>query len=199
MAEDLGLRCRCGALRGRLAGAAGRRVVCYCRDCQAFARFLGAAEAVLDAHGGTDILQLSPARLRLDAGAERLACVRLTPGGLLRWYAGCCATPLGNTLATRELPFIGLVTAVLEADARARLPARRRGVFARDARGDDKPKGAAAGAPLWMAVPVTAELLARRLRGEHRRTPFFAADGAPVVAPRVLSPPERAALDMAAA
>lgn len=134
--------------------------------------------------------------MRLNAGAERLARVRLAPGGLLRWYAGCCATPLGNTLATRQLPFIGLVTAVLEAEARARLPAARRGVSARAARGDDKPKGAADGAPLWMAVPIILELLARRLRGEHRHTPFFTADGAPVVTPRVLSPPERAALDL---
>jgi hypothetical protein len=201
MSEGFAVRCRCDALSGRLAGALDRgtrRLVCYCRDCQAFARFLGGAEDLLDAHGGTDILQLSPARLRIEAGAERLACVRLSPRGLMRWYAACCATPLGNTLATRQLSFVGLVTVVLDGAARARLPTTRRGVFARDALGDGKPPGAADGAPLSMAVPITAELLARRLRGDHRRSPFFDEDGRPVVMPRILNPAARAALDASA-
>lgn len=49
---DLPLRCSCGALRGVLRGmspARGNRVVCYCRDCQAFAHFLDRDE-ILDAH-----------------------------------------------------------------------------------------------------------------------------------------------------
>jgi hypothetical protein len=195
---DLAVRCGCGAVSGRLRGPADagtRRVVCYCRDCQAFARFLGREGDILDGHGGTDILQLSPARLVLESGAERLACVRLTARGLMRWHAGCCATPLGNTLATRQLPFVGLPTVALDDDARARLPARRLGVFARDARGDAKPAGAFEGAPATMAFAVAGALLRARLRGDHRRSPFFRADGAPAATPRVLGPAERATLD----
>jgi len=39
----------------------GLRFVCYCKDCQAFARFLERAD-VLDPAGGTDIFQMPPAR-----------------------------------------------------------------------------------------------------------------------------------------
>ncbi len=35
--------------------------------------------------------------------------MRLTPKGLLRWYAACCQTPIGNTAITREIPFVGLI------------------------------------------------------------------------------------------
>ncbi len=34
--------------------------------------------------------------------------MRLTPMGLLRWYAGCCNTPIGNMVSAR-VPFIGIV------------------------------------------------------------------------------------------
>jgi hypothetical protein len=196
VSDDLGVRCRCGGVRGRLVGepaADTRRVVCYCDDCRAFGRWLGRADEMLDGHGGTDLLQLSPARLVFDEGRERLACLRLSARGLLRWYAGCCAAPLANTLPTRQLPFLGLPTVALDPHDRARLPAVSARVFARHADGAPPP-GAAAGAPLAMAVAIAGELLRRRLRGDHRRTPFFAANGAPVVTPRVLSPAERAAL-----
>ena len=69
-----------------------------------FAHFLERAEDVLDGYGGTEVLQLSQGRLRLERGSDRLACLRLTPRGLLRWYAGCCDTPIGNVPAQRRLP-----------------------------------------------------------------------------------------------
>jgi hypothetical protein len=55
MPFDLPLRCRCGSVRGiasEFARASGFRLVCYCKDCQAFARFLDRAD-VLDAAGGS--------------------------------------------------------------------------------------------------------------------------------------------------
>jgi len=33
----------------------------------------------------------------------------------LRWYAGCCDTPLLNTMATPKLPVVGVLTDRLEA------------------------------------------------------------------------------------
>ena len=51
------LRCQCGAIRGHVALPAKTvRAICYCRDCQAFARYLARAGDVLDEHGGTDIV-----------------------------------------------------------------------------------------------------------------------------------------------
>ena len=62
--SDLALRCRCGHVRGiarDVSPANGFRFVCYCKDCQAFARFLERAD-VLDPAGGTDIFQMPPGR-----------------------------------------------------------------------------------------------------------------------------------------
>ena len=50
MATDVPLRCECGKIRGLAEGVAqseGTRCVCYCGDCQAFARFLG-RDGILD-------------------------------------------------------------------------------------------------------------------------------------------------------
>jgi len=106
------IRCSCGALTGqveRTPGDDGRRLVCYCDDCQAFARFLGRADEILDEHGGSDIFQTAPARVTLTGGEQHLACMRLGPKGLLRFYASCCRTPIGNMLPNPQFPFVGLV------------------------------------------------------------------------------------------
>jgi hypothetical protein len=114
MPSDLAVRCTCGALRGVVRDVSpgrGNHVVCYCDDCQTFARFLERAEGVLDAHGGTEIFQTSAAARDLD-GTDRLACMRLTPRGLLAGTPRAAARPIGNTLATRQVPFVGLVVGV---------------------------------------------------------------------------------------
>ena len=83
----------------------GTRVICYCQSCQAFARFLGGT-GILDAHGGSDILQVSPSHVRITEGIDRLRSMRLTEKGLIRWYTDCCKTPVGNTIGG-GFPFIG--------------------------------------------------------------------------------------------
>jgi hypothetical protein len=197
MPADLPIRCSCGALRGvarGVSGACGNRVVCYCDDCQSFAHFLDRAEDTLDAHGGTEIFQTSPARIEITAGADRLACMRLTPKGLLRWYAACCRTPIGNTLASRQVPFVGLVVACLDHPSldSALGPIRVRG-HARFAVGT--PAGAHRSFPATAIARLLWNSLVARLRGDHRRSPFFDREtGAPVSAPRVLSAAERAAV-----
>lgn len=200
---DLPLRCACGALQGTASGLSartGNRLVCHCDDCQAFAEFLGHPRTVLDPWGGTDILQTSPARVAFAQGAERLAVVRLTPRGLLRWYAACCRQPIGNTLPYPGLPFVGLIVACLHdvpgGPARDAVLGPRRGrVFVRFARGDPEAIKAEA-VPLWRLVPrVTSLVLAGRLRGDHRRNPFVDRHtGTPVATPRVLLEAEREAL-----
>lgn len=110
MSKDAKLRCRCGEVHGRVTNPSPKvvnRMVCYCEDCQAFLHHLGRAD-LLDAHGGTDIVQVAPASLSFDRGSERIVGLRLTPRGLYRWYASCCKAPVGNTLGP-AIPFVGIV------------------------------------------------------------------------------------------
>lgn len=108
-------RCGCGAVQGRVLNAspnAVNRIVCYCDDCQAFAHHLGRAD-LLDARGGSDLVQLAPSTLRFERGTEHITGIRLGPKGMYRWYASCCNTPLGNTL-TPAIPFVGVLSVVFQ-------------------------------------------------------------------------------------
>jgi Family of unknown function (DUF6151) len=89
------IRCHCGKLKGTLNhDREVNRCVCYCTDCQAFARFLKREHEILDDRGGTSIIQTIPANISFTEGIEYLACMRLTANGLLRWYVTCCYTPI---------------------------------------------------------------------------------------------------------
>lgn len=87
---------------------------CYCTDCRAFAHFLGKAPDVLDEQGGTEIVQVAQPRLRFIQGEDYLSAVRLSDKGMIRWYASCCGTPIGNTLANPKVSFIGLIHTCLD-------------------------------------------------------------------------------------
>jgi Family of unknown function (DUF6151) len=200
MPLDLPLRCRCGCVRGTasdVAQSTGFRFICYCRDCQAFARFLGLAD-VLDAAGGTDIFHMPPARVKLTAGADALRCLRLS-SKVLRWYADCCRTPIANTPATPGFPVIGMVHCFMDhtADGRTRdevlgPPLCR--IFERSAVAPLPPN--APGPPsLALFARRASKLLGWWVRGLNRPTPFFDdRTRAPRSVPRELTRDERAAL-----
>jgi hypothetical protein len=196
MAEtiDVSLRCRCGTVRGIARDVAPSNVnhcFCYCDDCQAFAHFLGRADDVLDAHGGTEITQISQANVAFTAGTDKLAAMRLTPKGLIRWYAACCRTPIGNTLGTSAMPFVGVVHAFIDAPSAALGPIRGR-AWANRAKGG---RGAVPkdGLPdAVMVARVLAKLLRWRVRGDHKRSAFFDGEsGKARVEPQVLGAAER--------
>jgi hypothetical protein len=190
---DHPLRCRCGTIEGTLAHAEhAKRGVCYCRDCQAYAHALGDPAGILDALGGSDVVATLQRNVTFSRGAEALACLSLTPRGLLRWYASCCMTPIGNTLRDLRISYVGLLHNCVEHSAHSLDavfgPARMR-VNTRSA------KASVAPTP-WRTftavVPLFAAVLVARLDGSYRRTPFFvAASGMPAAAPRVLSAAER--------
>jgi hypothetical protein len=195
---DIPFRCRCGALRGLVTDASaqtGHRAVCYCDDCQTAAHALGAA-AMLDARGGTEVFQVSQSQVRITEGAAQLRCMRLGPKGLMRWYAGCCDTPIANTVAAPRSPFVGVCSAALDTDAlkttrdAALGPVRMRvmGAFAVGG----CPPDASPKIPLLQSGHLARLMLGWALRGRHRPSPFFDAQtNAPVVEPRVLSRDER--------
>ena len=197
MSQVAELRCRCGEVRGQVKNASPRtvnRVVCYCDDCQAFLHHLGRAD-LLDAHGGTDIVQVAPASLAFHRGTEHIVGLRLSPKGLYRWYADCCKTPLGNTVSP-AVPFVGIVTQAVGGAASGP---------------DDpfgKPIGAilgkfAVGTPPAGSTKLNLRLLARavrmvlgwRLTGKTWPHPFFdRATRAPKYPLTTLSRAEREAL-----
>ena len=206
MAEDIPIRCACGKLEGVARGLAanrGNHVVCYCDDCQSFAHYLDKAGQMLDAHGGTEIFQTSPARFEITAGLDHLACMRLKPKGLVRWYSRCCNTPIGNTLATRSVPFVGLICNCIDHTAAGRpleqiLGPVKAGINARFA--VTKP----AGPNVHDRIPLSQLTgFIRRapfwwLRGDHKRSPFFDTEtGTLRVTPTVLSDAERRAVENA--
>jgi hypothetical protein len=193
MTIDVPIRCRCGKLRGAALGIgpdAGTHLVCYCNDCQAFARFLG-GDDILDSHGGTSIFHMAPAKLRLD-DVETLRCVRLSEKGMYRWYCGSCKTPVGNTMGPR-FPFIGLIHSILDHASTGRSREELLG----------KPLHFATKSAVGR-VPEetsTARMMARSVRKIVKwwiaggDTPFTdPRTRAPRVEPQVLTPSERQAL-----
>jgi len=109
---DIALSCECGKVQGKakkISPKMGNHVICYCKDCRTYARWLG-RESMLDEFGGTDLWQMTPHRLELTEGKEQIRCMRLSPRGLLRWYTGCCKTPIANTLSNPKVPFVGIPT-----------------------------------------------------------------------------------------
>jgi hypothetical protein len=189
------LRCRCGKLQGEVdATRVAARAICYCKDCQAFARFLKAEDAVLDASGGTEVEAALPAAVRFTSGLEHLACMSLSPKGIYRWYAACCNTPVGNTPRNPAVPYVGLVRACLDAPpdtldrqlGRARMTANRGSAYG--------PTSATPMATLLGVANIGGALVKARLSGSYRDNPFFDAAGAPIRSPRVLTKEERAAV-----
>jgi hypothetical protein len=187
------LQCRCGTLKGYVTQPGSvNRAVCYCRDCQAFAHFLGRAGEILDANGGTDVVQTTPARLTLTQGQEMLACMRLTERGLVRWYAKCCNTPLGNTVANFKVSFVGLIHSCLESGGRSLDDSFGPIRMWVNTKGAKREVPSNTMAVIGGIMRIVGMLLHARLNGSYRRTIFFSPEtGAPVVTPKVLNREER--------
>ncbi len=200
LADALPLRCRCGHVRGVVGGvspSSGFRFVCYCTDCQTFARFLGRPN-VLDAAGGTDIFQLPPRRVTLTTGMDALKAIQLSKK-VIRWYASCCRTPIGNTAAGPEFPMVALIHAFMdhEADGRSRdvvLGPPRCRIYERSALGPLPSPGPPAPS-FGVFARRASKLLGWWVRGLGRPTPFFdPKTGAPRAEPEISSPEELNAL-----
>lgn len=183
------IRCHCGKLKGTLSrNQAVNRCVCYCADCQAFARFLKREDEILDEKGGTSIVQTLPANVTFTEGTENLACMRLTANGLLRWYATCCNTPIGNTPSTLNLSFVGLIHNCLSSDQTSldkAFGSIRTYVNTESAVGENKPKSAGV---LSGSLRVIGMILKARFDGRYKQTPFFVVEsGTPIAIPEVLT------------
>lgn len=195
MGGQIEVRCRCGEVRGTVINPSPEsvnRITCYCDDCQAFAHQLGRAD-LLDAKGGSDIVQVAPAALSFTRGLDRIIGVRLKPNGLYRWYASCCNTPVGNTL-TPSVPFVGLFAQTFDTphldDVVGAPTGALLGKFA-----IGEPPAGSTGLNLSVLLRAVARVLGWRLSGRAWPHPFFARDTrAPVYPVTVLSQQRREAL-----
>jgi hypothetical protein len=195
MGGQIELRCRCGEVRCTVTNLSPRtvnRIVCYCDDCQAFAHQLGRAD-LLNAKGGSDIVQFAPAALSFTQGQYRIVGLRLKPNGLYRWYASCCNTPVGNTLTPR-IPFVGLLVPTFDEprldDA---VGAPSGAIFGKYAVGGPPP--GSTGPNLPFVFHAIGRVLGWWLGRRTWPHPFFSREtGAPLYAVTVLSREQREAL-----
>ncbi len=197
------LSCRCGRVRGqarRVSPRAGLRLVCHCDDCQTFAHFLERADDVLDAHGGTEVFQFTPARLTIDEGVDQLRCVKLAPKGPQRWYTACCRTPVANVLPA-PMAFASLVQPFYTdaedpgAHERAMGPVVAR-VQGRYAKG--RPAGVEPSVGPLTLTRAGLRLLWATVWREATPSPFLDEAGQPRVAPELIALEERNRLREAA-
>jgi len=192
------IQCECGQFRAQLENFPRHspgRLACYCDDCQTYAHHLQRVD-LLDAAGGTEVIPVYPAEFKILQGREVLKCLRLSPKGLYRWYAGCCNTPVGAT--NPGFPWLGLVHRVYSVKdpgylARALGPIKSR-IMGRFAQGTP-PSGTAAKIDFKGFMTVMPFLLKGVLTGKAKPSPFFQQDGrTPIVDPQVLSVQERNAI-----
>jgi hypothetical protein len=192
------LQCGCGVIRGHVVlPAMTARAICYCRDCQAFARYLGGAGNVLDGACGTDIVATLPSQVRIEEGLDALACLSLSEAGLLRWYASCCRTPLGNTPRDRKTHYVGLVHSCLAGQSLdASFGPVRLHLNTKSARGNVNATPVAAALAIFKLM---SSIVPARFSRRYLQNPFFdPVSGDPIKRPQVLSPAEVSAFRAAA-
>jgi hypothetical protein len=121
----------------------------------------------------------------------------------MRWFAGCCRTPVGNTASSARVPFVGVPHSFIDRGDSGRSLDDALGPIigyanARFATGS-LPTDAHPKVPLRLIARGVRLLAAAWLAGKSRPSPFFdASTRAPVVLPQVLTPAERDQLRPAA-
>ena len=196
---DIPLKCSCGALRGvvhDISSRHGHRTVCMCHDCQAYAHYLGQAKSVLDANGGTDVVPVVPANLEITQGIEKLKCLRLTEKGLLRWYAGCCNTPIANTAPISKIPFAGLIHTIMDFSGSGQSRDIILGPIGMRVQGKSGigvlPEGTYQNFSLKQILQSVRFLFVSFIKRQYTPSPFLDAQtGKPVVVPYILTKVER--------
>ena len=187
---EVSLNCDCGKVQGVasfVTASSGTRIICYCDDCQAFARYLDSAKTVLDQDGGTDIFQMPMSHLKITGGIEQIRCMRLSPKGLFRWYVECCKTPIGNTLSA-GMPFVGVIHNFMD-DAGSRdsmLGPVRGHVHTKFAKTTAASKQNQSAVPARLLMRIFSKLMIWKLRGFNKPSSFFDANGKPVREPFIL-------------
>ena len=193
--STIALKCSCGSVQGEavdVTPSSGNRVICCCSDCQAFANHLktdsekhGATET-LDKFGGTELFQMSQSQLKINQGHEHLQSMRLSKKGMLRWYASCCNTPIGNTM-NAKMPFVGVIHSFTDVpDREAVMGPMRAVVQTQHAIGEPDYPSHSAKFPIGITFRIMQKLLVWKIQGKQKPSVFFGDDGRPVVKPIIV-------------
>lgn len=120
---DLQLSCECGSVQGILHNItkSTERFVCYCDDCQSFAKKLGKENVILDVNGGSEIIPVYISDVEITKGENQLKYLKITDRGPKRWYADCCKTPVGNTGQGKKNVYLGLLHNFIKANENERM------------------------------------------------------------------------------
>ncbi|SPF80749.1 DUF6151 family protein [Pseudoprimorskyibacter insulae] len=170
-------QCDCGQTKWSIkSDTPGTALICYCTDCQNAATHLG-SQTTLDSAGGTTIYQAMPSDITFEAGFDTVKMFMHRPDGIFRWYAGCCNTPIANTLKTTKIPFAGYVLPAGNTAFGSNPPQ----VMTKSALSPIKQHGFAK-----VGFGVISRGLMAKLRGNTSGAPFFVG-GVPVRDPEVLS------------
>ncbi len=189
---DIGLECTCGKVKGvarNISPCTARRVICYCEDCQNFARKLDRADDVLNAFGGTEIFQMTPSQVEITHGKNHLRYLKLSKKGIYRWYTDCCKTPAGNMIGPK-FPFLGIAHHFISKDdcCHKNLGPLRYSIMEKGAikpstiPPQEMPKAERSSQkfPLSLMLKVFTRLFIDTLRGRNKPNAYFKADGTPI-------------------
>ncbi|MEP2750034.1 DUF6151 family protein [Parasphingorhabdus sp.] len=196
--QVLEFQCQCGAIQGAVhetAPPTGRRLVCHCNDCQAFAHYLGKEKLMLDDHAGTHVYQMDSSKFTINKGQDQLACVTVTGGPLLRWYCATCKTPIANTLSSTRFAFLSLILSGFDRGKTDALLGREVEHVAIPSGVGELGKVRTANMPgmLWNLLVRTIKA---RFNPELKKSPLFDdTTGKPLAVPVKLEPAERLAID----
>ena len=189
---DVPLKCKCGSVQGKLSiksAKSGNHVVCYCADCQAYARHLPTGNETLDEWGGTEIFQTAPWTVQIHTGQQHLRCLQLKPKGLHRWYTDCCDTPTFNTLSAK-LPFVGLIHSFIDEShsSGTQLGPMMGYHKLEDANGSVPEDIRMRGMPVSATILVFWRIFKWKFLAGNKTSPFYDKDGKCISLPTVLEP-----------
>lgn len=183
MTDPIDLSCRCGRTTATLDAQDRVHISCFCKDCRAFARLKGDADA-LEPGGGVRMVQSTIDRLSLQTGADNLCILKLKQKGTLRWYASCCDAPMWLTLPRPGVPHLSVPSTRVVDDHR--LGAVMARVNTNGATGPFET--GAHYSTFGVIMRMIWRLIRGRFRGAARKSPLYDPDsGYPIVKPALIS------------
>ncbi|WP_221076874.1 DUF6151 family protein [Agarivorans aestuarii] len=187
---DVDLQCRCGKIKGQIkqvSPSAVKQLVCYCEDCRKFAQHLQSEGSSINQYGGSELYVAAPAKVEIVEGKQQLACLRLTPKGIYRWYSQCCNTPIANTVGIK-LPLVTVYQDFVDAEHTSSLQSNSEHLGAVNEHQALKPLPEAllGASPRKTKFKLIVKLLGWKLKGKGKPNPFFEDSGRAKVKPSIL-------------